>query len=380
MRLAKISLISVLALTPMTKQCDDSGSRRRQAPAQGQTPVPAATATPPLAAASAGLSVQEWHGSYVSSSSPGVRQLPFRLPDTGAFEVLTFPAVNFIATESPLGGHPENDVGTEAREALRKYLKSAKSDDLFFNGQEEFTEGGKDLVGDVAEVQARARREKAAVHWVRNQSQLQQTIAESVEHVWKPGAPTPAAAAAPASLMNYLRGEFESLVNALPPDGKARLSGWRVEAGTPPDPAPAGESLWLKQSSKVVWVSPLVIKGLLLQATERAAETEYKRFLSQGTTPKLFADPAIVNDVGTRFRDSVRYLLAHGIAHASLASAAASPADVEKEAHAVALAIAGTAEPRSFEEFLEAATRSGESEWGVERPGDGRDFASLLKP
>jgi hypothetical protein len=250
------------------------------------------------------------------------------LPDTTAWEVLAYPTVNFIATEGPLGGHPENDVGTEAREVLRKYLKSAKSDDLFFNGQEEFSEGGKDLLGDVAEVQARARREKAAVYWVRNQYQLQETIAGSVEYVWKPGAAAPAAA--PASLMNFIRGEFESLVNVLPPDGKARLSGWRAEAGAPPDLSPAGESLWLKQSSKVVWVSPIVIKGLLLQATERAAEAEYRRSLSQGTTPKLFADPVIVNDVGARFRDSVRYLLAHCIAHASLAPAAGSPADREK--------------------------------------------------
>jgi hypothetical protein len=303
------------------------------------------------------------------------------LPDTGAWEVLTYPAINFIATESPLGGHPENDVGTEVREVLRKYLKSAKSDDLFFNGQEEFSEGGKDILGDVAEVQSRVRREKAAVYWVRNQYQLQETIdgdSGVVKYVWKPGVAAPASV--PVSLMNFIRGEFESLVNALPPDGKARLSGWRIEAGAPPDLAPAGESLWLKQSSKILWVSPLVIKGLLLQATKRAAEAEYRRSLSQGTAPKLFADPAIVKDVGDRFRDSVRYLLAHGIAHVSLAPAAGPSVNGEKEAHAVASAIAGTASPSSLKEFLEAATRSDESEWGVERPGDGRDFANMLKP
>lgn len=373
MRLAKISLIPVLALTTAAMQCDQSRSGQGQAPTQATVAT-----TPPTATASAVLPVQEWHGSYVSSSSPGVRQLPFRLPDTGASDVLTFPDVNFIASEDVLGGHPKNDIGTAAREVLRKYLKSAKSDDLFFNGQGEFSEGGKDPIGDVAEVQARAKREKAAVYWVRNQHQLQQTIAQSVEHVWKPGAVAPVSV--PASLLNFISGEFESLVNALPPDGKARLSGWRVEAGAPPDLSPDGESLWLKQSSKVVWVSPLLIKGLLLQATERAAEAEYRRSLSQGTTPKLFADPAIVNDVGARFRDSVRYLLAHGIAHASLAPAAGSPGDREKEAHAVASAIAGAVEPSSLKEFLAAATRSDESEWGVERPGDARDFASLLKP
>lgn len=350
-------------------QCDHSRSRQGKAPT-----VSAAAPT-----ASSGLAVRDWYASYVSSSSPGVRQLPFRLPDTDEQEVLTYPAVNFIATESPLGGHPKNDVGTAARAVLREYLKSAKSDDLFFNGQEEFSEGGKDLIGDVAEIQARARREKAAVYWVRNQYQLQQTMAQSVKYVWKPGVAAPVVV--PDSLMNFIRGEFESLVNALPPDGKARLSGWRVEAGAPPDITPDGESLWLKQTSKVVWVSPLVIKGLLLQATERAAEAEYTRFLSnQNATPKLFADPAIANDVGTKFRDSVRYLLGHGVAHASLAPAAGSPADREKEAAAVAAAIVGKADLSSLTDFLGAGIQSGESGWGVERPGDAQDFTSMLKP
>ena len=87
-----------------------------------------------------------------------------------------------------------------------------------------------------------------------------------------------------------------------------------------------------------------------------------------------------MNEVGARFRDSVRYVLAHGIAHASLAPAAGSPADREKEAHAAALAIAGPAQPVSLKEFLGEAARVGEFGWGVERPGDARDFANMLKP
>jgi hypothetical protein len=309
-----------------------------------------------------------------------VRQLPFRLPDTKEWEVLDHADVNFIATEGPAGGHPKNDVGTRAREALSQYLKSTKPDDLFFNGQKDFPEDGRDILGDAAERKDRATRQEAAVYWVRNRYQLQQTIDKSVEHVWKPGAAAPVSI--PASLRSFVRSEFESLVNALPPDGKALLSGWSVEAGAPPDLAADGEGLLLKQGSKVVWVSPLLIKGLLLQATERSAEVEYKRALSQRTTPKLFDDPAIVNEVGARFRDSLRYLLAHGIAHASLAPSAGSAADREKEAHTMALAIAGPTQPSSLKEFLGEAARTavrvGEFGWGVERPGDARDFAKML--
>lgn len=343
-----------------------------------QSKLPAGTHLAP-----ADMHVREWYTSFMPASSPVVRQLPFRLPDVNAREVFDFSFVNFVATDNPLGGHPNNDIGDEARKALRDYLKTCGPNDVFFNGDEEFSDDGKDLIGDVAAIEERKAREKAAIFWVRNKVQLRSAIAASVKQVWKPGGSTMVPPKIVDTLNKYLQGEFDTLRNSLTDAQKALLAGWRVDVGTPPDVAEPGESLWLKPRSKRLWLSPFLIKGLLLQATESEAELEYDQFVANHKlTPKLFENPALLERVETQFHNSVRYLLAHSIGHVVLHDSAGSPAETENKVDEMVAAILGSKDLSALVKFLvEAIEVSDESNagWGVEVVGDGPTFRKKFK-
>jgi hypothetical protein len=315
------------------------------------------------------------------AASLSVRELPFRLPDSKPREVLTYADVNFIATEGPLGGHTQNDIGTSGRTALRQFLKSSRAD-LYYNGVGDFPQEGADIVVQVGDEQARKRREKEAIFWVRNRQQLDIATIEAVKQVWTSASASPTATTLPASLNKYIQDQFEALVNALPQAQKASLSGWRVAAGAPPDISPSGESLWLKQSSKTLWISPSLVRGLLLQSTQAAAEGEYNRYLSNPTlTTKLFGNPDVVASTGMQFHNSIRYLLAHSIEHVVLAGSTAPAADKEIEIDRAARALAGNSSTGAFRPFLEQSIKISETSnsWGVEKADDGEAVLQRIK-
>jgi hypothetical protein len=245
MNLLKLFVVSFLSLT-LLYQCGRGGRTNSNRPG----PSPAASVSP----VNPDQEVRTWYRFFVRTS-PRVRQLPFQLPDSPEREIFSEGDIRFIATDRPLGGHPNNDVGDQARQALRKFIQGAGADDLFYNGTGQFSENiSPDLLnGDT--VAEQNRREAAARQWVINKFFLQKAVSESVKQSFNTTPPSPALVF-PQTLANFVQSEFESLRNELPEEQKARLAGWRTSVGTPPNPS-VGENLWLKQTSNVLWISPV---------------------------------------------------------------------------------------------------------------------------
>lgn len=320
MNLVKLIFVSFLSLI-LLHQCDKKGGKTN---ANGGASPPATILSP----ANTDLAVRTWYQSFVHTS-PKVHELPFRLPDSAEHEIFEASYIRFVATDHPLGGHPDNDIGDAARKTLRDFMHGMGADDLFYNGSGEFSEEtGHDLLGEVALVEARKQREGAARHWVVNKFYLRKSVSESVKQRWNTTPPA-TGLTIPQTLANYVQSEFESLKNDLPEEQQVRLAGWRTSVGSPPS-ATMGESLWLKQTSNVLWISPFLIRGLLLEAVQKPADDEYEAAITNGSFTTRFLDnPAVRNAVTASFKNAIRYLLAHSMGHVTSVSSPGVDKEVE---------------------------------------------------
>ena len=367
MNLVKLILVSFLSLT-LLHQC---GGRKTNTNSGASSPVTT------LSPANTDLAVRTWYQSFVNTS-PKVHELPFRLPDSAEDEVFEASYIRFVATDNPLGGHPNNNVGDAARKILREFMKG--KDGLFYNGSGEFNEEtGHDLLGQVALIEARKQREGAARPWVINKFYLRKSVSESVKQRWNT-TPPPAELTVPQTLANYVQSEFESLKNELPAEQQARLAGWRTGVGSPPN-ASVGESLWLKQTSNVLWISPFLIRGLLLESVQQPAENEYDAVVTNGSFTTRFLDnPDVRNAVTANFKKAIRYLLAHSMAHVTFVSNAA--VDKEVAIDQMAFGFLSSKDVGPFLQFLDEAVLVNEASsltWGVEASNDGRTVSARIK-
>ena len=368
MNLVKLILVSFLSLT-LLHQC---GGGKTNTNSGGSSST---TLNPP----NTDLAVRTWYQSFVQTS-PKVHELPFRLPDSAEREVFEASYIRFVATDNPLGGHPNNNVGDAARKILREFMKGKGADELFYNGSGEFSEEtGHDLLGQVALVEARKKREGAARPWVTNKFHLRKSVSESVKQRWNT-TPPPAGLTIPQTLANYVQSEFESLKNELPAEQQARLAGWRTSVGAPPN-ASTGESLWLKQTSNVLWISPFLIRGLLLESVQTPAEDEYDAVVTNGSFTTRFLDnPDVRNAVSANFKKAIRYLLAHSMAHVTFVSSPA--ADKEVAIDQMAFGFLSSKDVGPFLQFLDEAVLVNEASslaWGVEASNDGRTVSARIK-
>jgi hypothetical protein len=369
MNLVKLILVSFLSLT-LLHQCGGGKSNTNSG---------AASSTPTLSPTDTDLAVRTWYQSFVHTSLK-VHELPFRLPDSAEHEVFEASYVRFVATDNPLGGHPDNDVGDAARKTLRQFMNGMDSDDLFYNGLGEFSEEtGHDLLGEVALVEARKQREGAARAWVVNKFYLRKSVSESVRQRWNT-TPPPTGLTIPQTLADYVQREFESLKNQLPAEQQARLAGWRTSVGPPPN-ASVGESLWLKQTSNVLWISPFLIRGLLLESVQQPAEDEYDAVVANGSsTTNFLNNPDVRSAVATNFNKSIRYLLAHSMGHVTLVSSPGVDKEVAIDQMAFSLLSSKNVGP--YLQFLDEAVRVNEASslaWGVEASNDGRSVSTRIK-
>ena len=370
MSLIKLICVSFLSLT-LLHECD----KRRNTNTNSGNSSPAPISSP----ANTDPAVRSWYQSFVHTS-PRVHELPFRLPDAAEHEVFEAGFIRFVATDNVLGGHPDNDVGDAARKILRDFMHGMGADDLFYNGSGEFTENtGNDLLTKVALVEERNHREGAARHWVVNKFNLRNAVSESVKHRWNTTPPA-AALTIPQTLADYVQSEFESLRNQLPPEQQARLAGWRTSVGSPPN-ASAGESLWLKQTANVLWISPFLIRGLLLESAQKPAEVEFNTVVTNGSFTARFLDnPDVRNAVSANFKKAIRYLLAHSMGHVTLVSTPGTDNEVAIDQFAFSLLHSKDVNP--FLQFLDEAVVVNEADsstWGVEAPNDGRTVSARIK-
>ena len=367
MKVLQMFLVSFVSIT-FLYQCGGRPHTNRSVSTPAATPSPV----------NPDQEVRAWY-QFFERTSPRVHKLPFRLPDSPEREIFQTRELEFIATDRPLGGHPNNDIGDQAREALRRFIRGLGVDDLFYNGEGQFREDQfNDPLGHIEPVAEQNRREAAARQWVINKFFLRKAASESVRQSFNTTPPLPALPF-PQTLVNFVQSEFESLKNELPEEQKARLAGFRTSVGSPPN-ASVGENLWLKQTSNVLWISPFLIRGLLLQSVQKPAEDEFDKVVANPSLTTHFLDnPEVRNAVTANFKKAIRYLLVHCMGHVTLVP---SPGvDKEVEIDNFAFSRLASKDTGPFLQFLDQAVLMNEdnSAWGVEVSGDGKRVSARIK-
>ena len=143
-----------------------------------------------------------------------------------------------------------------------------------------------------------------------------------------------------------------------------------------------GESLWLKQTSNVLWVSPFLIRGLLLESVQKPAEDEYDAAVTTtgSSTTNFLDNPDVRSAVAADFKKAIRYLLAHSMGHVTLV---ASPGvDKEVAIDQMAFSLLSSKDVGPYLQFLDEAVRvndAGSLAWGVEASNDGRSVSTRIK-
>lgn len=359
MNFVKLILVSFVSLT-FLHQCGGRTDTNRPAP----TPSPV----------NPDQEVRAWYQFFVRTS-PRVRQLEFRLFDFPEREIFGERDIRFISTDRPPGGQPDH-VGDEARQALARFIQGATADDLFYNGEKQFSNDiGHDILnGDI--VAEQNRRDAAARQWVINKFNLRKAVSESVKQDFN----TTPALPFPQTLANFVQNEFESLRNELPEEQKARLARLRTSVGSPPD-ASVGENLWLKQTSNVLWISPFLIRGLLLESVQKPAEDEFDTVVANpNLTTHLLDNPEIRTAVTANFRKAIRYLLVHSMGHVALVPSPGVDKEVEIDNFAFSRLASKDVGP--FLQFLDEAVvvnEGADNSWGVEVSGDGKRVSARIK-
>lgn len=348
------------------------------------SPRSARLMTPP--APPAAIDVRNWHQALVTTRHP-VNELPFFIAETRTFDVFTFAEASFFAQEPwrpPLGRPPAPErLSIEQRARLREFLFGIPgrqphfgSTDLFINGPPDVEEG-RDISGNAGRTQA---IRKSAGAWANNEFQLSKEYDRLVTFRWLP-AGVPGALPqpdAPATMIAYVRAEFQRLRAELAPAIRARLDGWTVEIAAPPELSTAGESLWMKVSPgrKVLWLSPQLLRTFFLQAIQEELIREYPQLLQNtNLTPRGLDRPELTAQVASRFEGAVKGSLAHLMAHVYLDVTGVAAADRESrydQAASQAIGSASALRQATFRNVLNRAIVAGSgSEWGVEEANDG---------
>jgi hypothetical protein len=358
-------LLATTILTACPKEKPNNRSRQDNATLLAATPPPdsVVTLTPET--------FRGWQKEMVGGQKPAFKPITFTIPDTPLDTLFSIVELNAYAQPSGLGG-PLGNLTDEQRAELKRFVdlnKGNGSGTVYINGED--VTGGNDLPGQVGILQA---EQDAAVEWVRNALQLRREIEGLSKFKWRLGGPLPPADV-PNGLKTYLRSEFERMKIKLTADQRSRLANWRVDFGVPPSPSSAGESLWLKTRENVIWMSPIMLRALLLEAAQQELIRDYPALFHarlQGTTSSIYeqlSKASVINAVLEKFRRSVLFLLAHQMAHVFVQPAPNTSAEDREKSYDTAALQLSESQLTSLEVLHRLLAKASDST-GFEEAGD----------